>query len=133
MIYKNKSSQSIIRKVFRDLKPTNDNWTDDAVEWIGEALEHIGASPQLVTKNTILTVTDYKVAMPADLYYVNQVSINVGISSNTTTELDSVLAKIKVPLDLDIFCPSTVRNPCINTPLGCLKSDFKSIAGKKSA
>lgn len=96
MIYKNKSSQSIIRKVFRDLKPTNDNWTDDAVEWIGEALEHIGASPQLVTKNTILTVTDYKVAMPADLYYVNQVSINVGISSNTTTELDSVLAKIKV-------------------------------------
>ena len=45
MIYKNKSSQTIIRKVFRDLKPTNDNWTDDAVEWIGEALEHIGASP----------------------------------------------------------------------------------------
>ena len=96
MIYKNKSSQTIIRKVFRDLKPTNDNWTDDAVEWIGEALEHIGASPQLVTKNTILTVVDYKVAMPTDLYYVNQVSINVGITPNTTTELDSVLAKIKV-------------------------------------
>jgi len=95
MIYKNISSQSIIRKVFRDLKPTNANWTDDAVEWIGEALEHIGASPQLITKNTVLTVTDYKVAMPSDLYYVNQVSINIGISPSTTTELDSVLAKIK--------------------------------------
>ena len=95
-LYKNVSSKTIIRKVMRDLKPTNDNWTDDAVEWIGEALEHIGASPQLETKNCILTVVDYKVFLPSDLYYVNQVSINVGISPNVVTELDEVLAKIKV-------------------------------------
>ena len=41
-IYKTISSQALIRKVLRDLRPTNTNWLDDAVEWIGEALEHIG-------------------------------------------------------------------------------------------
>ena len=41
MIYKNISSKAIIRKVFRDLNPNGDNWIEDAIEWIGEALEHI--------------------------------------------------------------------------------------------
>ena len=46
-IYKTISSQEIIRKVMRDLKPEDANWIDDAIEWIGEALEHIVASAQL--------------------------------------------------------------------------------------
>ena len=96
MIYKNVSAKTIIRKVMRDLKPTNDNWVDDSVEWIGEALEHRGASPQVETKNTVLTVSNYVVSLPSDLYYVNQVSINVGVSPNVVTELDEVLAKIEV-------------------------------------
>ena len=33
-IYKTTSSQTIIRKIFRDLRPDGDNWIDDAVEWI---------------------------------------------------------------------------------------------------
>ena len=43
-IYKTISSKTIIRKIFRDLKPSTDDWVDDAIEWIGEALEHIGTS-----------------------------------------------------------------------------------------
>lgn len=71
----------------RDLKPEDANWIDDAVEWIGEALEHIGASAQLVTQNCILDIKDHKTALPADLYYINQVSINeneryMGVSTN---------------------------------------------------
>ena len=50
----------------RDLKPSDDNWIDDAIEWMGEALEHIGATPQLDTKNCVLTVADYKVVLPND-------------------------------------------------------------------
>ena len=80
----------------RDLKPTNDNWTDDAVEWIGEALEHIGASPQLETKQMVCDVKEYKTSLPSDLYYINQVSLSAGISSNVSTELDEVLAKIEI-------------------------------------
>ena len=95
-LYKNVSSLTIIRKVMRDLKPTNDNWTDDAIEWIGEALEHIGASPQLETKQMVCEVKDYKTPLPSDLYYVNQVAISSGVSMDVTVELDEVLAKIKV-------------------------------------
>ena len=93
-LYKNVSSATIIRKVMRDLKPTNDNWTDDAIEWIGEALEHIGASPQLETKQCVCDVKDYKSPLPLDLYYINQVSINAGVAMNVSTELDEVLARI---------------------------------------
>ena len=71
----------------RDLKPEDANWIDDAVEWIGEALEHIGASAQLVTQNCILDIKDHKTPLPADMYYINQVSINeneryMGVSTN---------------------------------------------------
>ena len=45
------SSKVLIRKIFRDLNPSKDNWVDDAIEWIGEALEHIGASSQLCQNN----------------------------------------------------------------------------------
>ena len=86
-IYKTTSCQVILRKVMRDLKPEDANWIDDAVEWIGEALEHIGASAQLVTQNCILDIKDHKTPLPADLYYINQVSINeneryMGVSTN---------------------------------------------------
>ena len=93
-IYKNVSSQVIIRKILRDLKPNNANWVDDAVEWIGEALEHIGASPQLETKNIVLTVAEYKVALPSDLYYINQVSVNNSVTPATTAELATITEKL---------------------------------------
>ena len=125
MIYKNVSAKTIIRKVMRDLKPTNDNWTDDAIEWIGEALEHIGASPQVETKNTVLTVSNYIVSLPSDLYYVNQVSINVGISPNVVTELDEVLAKIKVINDQLAINP----NQDLNYELRDLNSQVAILSG----
>lgn len=98
-IYKNISSKVIIRKIFRDLNPNTDNWIDDAIEWVGEALEHIGASPQLVTKTCIVDIKDYKGAMPPDLYYINQVAINTSADAESMAyninairdELDNIL------------------------------------------
>ena len=75
-IYKTTSSKVIIRKIFRDINPNTDNWIDDAVEWMGEALEHIGAAPQLELRNCVLSVKDYKAALPRDLFYITQVAIN---------------------------------------------------------
>jgi len=94
-IYKTISSQAIIRKVFRDLRPENDNWIDDAIEWIGEALEHIGASTQLVQKQCVLDVTDHKVLLPSDLYYINMVAINGSVSPVSSKELDTLITKVK--------------------------------------
>ena len=94
-IYKTKSSKTIIRKIFRDLKPQDDNWIDDAIEWIGEALEHIGASTQLLQKQYVLTVKNHKVLLPTDLYYINQVAINNSVSPVSSKELDTLITKVK--------------------------------------
>tara|TARA_Y100001938_G_scaffold29744_1_gene40392 strand:+ start:5404 stop:6288 length:885 start_codon:yes stop_codon:yes gene_type:complete len=94
-VYKTTSSKTIVRKIFRDLKPENDNWIDDAIEWIGEALEHIGSAPQLSQKQCVLNVENHKVLMPTDLYYINQVAINNSISPTSSSELDTLTAKVK--------------------------------------
>jgi len=89
------SSKTIIRKIFRDLRPKNDHWIDDAIEWVGEALEHIGAASQLVQKQCILTVANHKVLLPTDLYYINQVAINNNVSPTSTQELDTLITKVE--------------------------------------
>ena len=94
-VYKTTSSKAIIRKIFRDLKPDNDNWIDDAIEWIGEALEHIGSATQLSQKQCVLTVENHKVLLPTDLYYINQVAINNSVSPVSSSELDTLVAKVK--------------------------------------
>ena len=94
-IYKTISSKVVIRKIFRDLKPSKDNWIDDAVEWVGEALEHIGASSQLCQKQCVLDVTDHKTLMPSDLYFINQVAINNSVSPVNSAELDTLTTKVK--------------------------------------
>ena len=94
-IYKTVSSKVVIRKIFRDLKPSKDNWIDDAIEWIGEALEHIGAAPQLCQKQCVLNIKDHKTIMPSDLYYINQVAINNKVSIASSEELDTLTSKVK--------------------------------------
>ena len=94
-VYKTTSSKTLIRKIFRDLKPTRDNWIDDAIEWIGEALEHIGSATQLNQKQCVLTVSNHKVLLPTDLYYINQVAINNSVSPVTSKELGTLTTKVK--------------------------------------
>ena len=98
-IYKTISSKAVIRKIFRDLKPSKDNWIDDAIEWMGEALEHIGASSQLLQKQCVLTITDHKVLLPTDLYYINQVAVNNNVTLGTSSEVDTLTEKIKQAQD----------------------------------
>tara|TARA_R100000988_G_C3982992_1_gene158069 strand:- start:346 stop:1230 length:885 start_codon:yes stop_codon:yes gene_type:complete len=93
-VYKTISSKILIRKIFRDLKPSKDNWVDDAIEWIGEALEHIGAAPQLCQKQCVLNITDHKVLLPTDLYYINQVAINNSVSPANATEIDKLTDRV---------------------------------------
>lgn len=70
MIYKNISCKYVISKIFRDLKPQDDNWIDDAIEWIAEAMEHIGSYSQLEYKAKSLTISQYRAYLPCDLYQI---------------------------------------------------------------
>lgn len=74
MIYKTVSSKEIISKVITDLRlQEKDHSISDMVEWIGEALDIIGAFRQYNIKVTglenipLLEVSDYQVKLPNDL------------------------------------------------------------------
>ena len=93
-IYKTISSKEIIRKIFRDLKPNTDNWIDDSIEWIGEALDHIGSSAQLETKICVLNITNYTAHLPANFYSTLQVGLNNSVAPEISTELDELLRQV---------------------------------------
>jgi hypothetical protein len=106
-IYKHVSSKEIVRKVFRDMKPNNADFVHDAIEWIGEALEHIGASPQLCRKQCVVDIKDHKACLPGDLYYINQVAVNSCVSSSVDTQIDTVVNQIET-LNSNIVTYSTL-------------------------
>ena len=80
MIYRTVSSAQIIAKVHRDLKLSRGDWEMDAFEWIGEALEHIGAGVQLEKKGTILTLVSFKASLPIDLVELIDIFYSRGLS-----------------------------------------------------
>lgn len=67
MIYNYVSSKEMLAKIARDLKPTNFDWEEDVLEWIGEALEFIGSGAAYERKRKTLLVHSYRAALPADL------------------------------------------------------------------
>ena len=58
------SSMTIVNKVFRDLRPNHDNWVYDAVEWIGEVIEFIGAPVTMEMATSVLAVENHRAALP---------------------------------------------------------------------
>jgi len=77
MLYGSVSSKNVVAKVIRDLHIQDvERWVD-MIEWIGEALEHIGAFDQFVNKTIFdLEVKNKRVALPCDLYSIIQLSRN---------------------------------------------------------
>ena len=81
MVYKYISSKTVVAKVYADLDLQDDgNKTSDIIEWIGEALEHIGSYRFLTQKvsgedgEPILKIHNHLVSMPCDLYKLNQIA-----------------------------------------------------------
>ena len=95
-IYKFVSSKQVIRKVFRDLRPPNAEFIHDSIEWMGEALEHIGAPGQLCSKTALITITDHKGSLPGDLYYIDAVAVNTCSTSTSTNTINTIAQQIAV-------------------------------------
>lgn len=73
MNYKLVSSKQVIAKVFRDLKPDNDSFVADALEWIGEGLEFIGVYSGLEQTFEDVTMVNFRAALPCDLHLISRV------------------------------------------------------------
>ena len=95
-IYKHVSSKEIVRKIFRDLKPPTADFIHDSIEWMGEALEHIGASSQLCRKQCVITIENHRACLPGDLYYINQVAVNTCVTPGTASTMDEIQRQIAV-------------------------------------
>lgn len=67
------SCKHIVSRVFRNLKPSDANWTLDAVEWIGEALGLIGRGVHMEEKVSFVEVSDFKTSLPEGLLKINQI------------------------------------------------------------
>lgn len=68
MNYKTVSSEAIIAKIHRDLKPRDASWEIDAIEWIGEAMEFIGYFTGFELKEQVVRVSDHRAMLPPNLY-----------------------------------------------------------------
>lgn len=66
-------ADNIIAKVFRDLKPDQEDFVIDAYEWIGEALGLIGAAPQYIDDSAIVKINNYRGLIPCGADYIKQV------------------------------------------------------------
>lgn len=71
------SSKAVLAKIIADLYLKEDEIRiTDVREWIGEAMEKIGAIQQLEHKVANLPVIDYQAKLPCDLYRLNQVAFS---------------------------------------------------------
>lgn len=75
MTYNAVSSQAILAKVYRDFGIDDPSWEIDAIEWIGEALEFIGAGVPMEKKEVWTDVNDHTAKLPEDLIYLTSVQV----------------------------------------------------------
>lgn len=88
MIYNQVSSKRVIAKVLTDLNMhEEDHRIQDCMEWIGEAVEEIGAFSSFNIKVTgkedlpLITIADYQAKLPADLMNIIGVKYSTSINS----------------------------------------------------
>lgn len=105
MNYETQSSKAIVAKVYRDLGTQDQNWETDAIEWIGEAMEKIGAAPAYEDKEEIYAVQSHKMGMPAGVMQMRGLwkaeGINYTVASDGDVTVDQQAlkkaTKIRIP------------------------------------
>lgn len=77
MIYQMVSSKSIIAKVIADMElKEKDIRITDMKEWIGEAMEKIGASTQYDKRIEVIPIHNYQAKLPCNLHMLNQAAFS---------------------------------------------------------
>lgn len=69
MLYKTCSINKVIAQIYRDIKPSHSGWVDDAIEWIGDAIEIMGVHQGFEECSLPCKVIDHRVKLPCNLQY----------------------------------------------------------------
>lgn len=70
MVYNTVSPKAIIAKIYRDYKPNNSSWVNDAYEWMGEALDCIRPFNGFTEKCKKVQVVDFRAKTPCDISFL---------------------------------------------------------------
>lgn len=73
MIYNNISIKTVLNQVSTIVKDGYKGWQADAVEWSGDALEHIGYYTAFSTFTKEIEVNNHRAVIPNDLFLINGV------------------------------------------------------------
>jgi len=101
MNYSTRSAKAIVDKVYRDLGIEDESWEIDAIEWIGEALEKIGAAPAYEDREEIFAIEDHRMAMPSGvmqmrgLWRATDVDYTIGPDGDITVDQQALKSKTK--------------------------------------
>lgn len=87
MTRKRISSLAIIQRVISEFGISNFSYKDEAIEWIGDAIQEVGCYLALVNKLRPVTINNGIIEIPCDLFELNQIlykgkSLNYGRSFN---------------------------------------------------
>lgn len=69
------SSKEIIARVKRDFHVKHSGWEYDALEWIGDGLEIIGAEPVYEKCHNGFKVSDHRLKVPCPVDYISEVRV----------------------------------------------------------
>lgn len=70
MVYTTISPKAIIAKIYRDYKPNNSSWVNDAFEWMGEAIDCIRPFNGCTEQCRKVQVVDYRAKIPCDIQFL---------------------------------------------------------------
>lgn len=76
MVYKTCSINKILAQIYRDFKPSNSGWIQDAIEWTGDAIEIMRCYQGYVEQPKIVQVIDYRAKLPCELEYLLGIEYN---------------------------------------------------------
>jgi hypothetical protein len=126
MIYRTISAGEIIAKIYRDLGNTIQiaDWEQDALEWIGEALEHIGAGVQLEKKQDSLTISSFRALLPTDLVQLIDVFYSASVTQTTETAYTSEITIAGTNGDLVIGINGTDYSETFSSDLTTTAENF---------
>jgi hypothetical protein len=101
----------IIEKVYRDMQMVDQLNLGDAVEWIGEAIEFIGAPMTLKEKVELISICQRKGRLPIDVHYI----LSCRASSVTLEDCPTSFSPMRY--STDIFhhsCSENIDCNCIS-------------------
>lgn len=95
MVYTTCSINKVFAQIYRDFKPSYSGWVEDAVEWIGDAIDIMRCGGNYTTIKKTVEVIDFRAKLPCDIkslmgvaYNGYRLPRNGGIASNLLTSSD---------------------------------------------